>query len=94
MIPDIILDKIYNKYVSRSSTTSKMVNDGDSLYADSEWFKKNKWITIGNGMKLSIPYEYENLLTLLYGNYQDYMPIENRMTEFCNALLRIETLGK
>lgn len=94
MIPDVVLDKIYNKYVSRSSTSSKMVNDGDSLYADSEWFKKNKCIEIGNGMKLSVPYEYENLLKLLYGNYQDYMPIENRMTEFCNALLRIETLGK
>jgi len=94
MIPDCILDRIYNKNVSVSSKSTEMINDGDTLYVKSEWFMKNEWITIANGMSLSIPYKYEELLTLLYGDYKKYMPIEARINEFCNALSRIENLGK
>lgn len=94
LIPDSILDYIYNKYVSLPSNKSKMINDGDTLYVNSEWFRDSKQITTANGMYFYVPIEYKKILSLLYGNYMDYMPIENRMNEFLNSLNRIEKLGK
>lgn len=93
MIPDVLLDYVYDKYVSLPSKTANMINDGDTLYVNSDWFKESRSITFANGMIFSVPCEYEKILKHLYGNYNSYMPIENRMSEFCRALERIESLG-
>lgn len=93
MIPDALLDFTYDRYVSQPSKTAKMINDGDTLYVASDWFKESKTITFTNGMNFSIPCEYEKILKHLYGDYSSYMSIGNRVSEFCRALERIEELG-
>lgn len=94
IIPDSILDRVYYKYAGLSSRTSQMINDGDTLYTKSEYFRSSDRVTFKNGMVFSVPCESDKLLSLIYGDYKKYMPVENRMNEFCNALSRIETLGK
>lgn len=94
LIPGFILDKIYDRCTKRSSINSPMVYDGFGLYVKSEWLKTNQWITIENGMRLSIPKEYDKILTSMYGDYKKYLPVEDRMTEFITALSRIERVGK
>lgn len=93
MIPDTLLDYTYDKYASQPSKSSGMINDGDTLYVVSDWFKESKIVTFANGMNFSIPCEYEKILRHLYGDYRSYMPIGNRLSEFCKALDRIESLG-
>lgn len=94
MIPDFLLDSIYNKKVSIPSRSSVMLCDGDTLYVESSLFDEPELITLANGMQFHVPKKYDKLLTLLYGNYRCYLPIANRMKEFLNSLGRIETLGK
>lgn len=93
MIPDALLDYTYDKYVSQPSRLSRMINDGDTLYVVSDWFKDCKTMTVANGMNVLIPCEYEKILQHLYGDYRNYMPIWSRVSEFSKALDRIESLG-
>lgn len=93
MIPDALLDSMYDKRVSMSSRKSNMITDGDTLYAESKLFVESELITLANGMQFHIPKESKKLLTFLYGDYMNYLPIADRMEEFYRSLNRIETLG-
>ena len=94
LIPDVLLNSIYDNLASVSVTQSEMVHDSDSLYVESKWFAQSELITFANGMQFCVPKEYDKLLTSLYGDYKCYLPIANRMEEFLHSLNRIELLGK
>ena len=65
-------------------------NWGDNEYEvyPSEIFSSVSYINI-NGVNYPIPTGYDKYLTLLFGNYMNYLPIESRFSEFYNQLKQI-----
>lgn len=68
--------------------------DEYGLLLEKKFFDSIDLVTLQNGMLLSVPVGYDNLLKQMYGNYNEYLNICERMKEFESSLCRIRELGK
>lgn len=93
-IPNWYIDKLHKKAVSMIDKNSLFYSDEYGILFDKKYFEQVQITSLVNGMTLSVPSGYDGLLKQLYGNYSNYLSINERMEEFERSLCRIRELGK
>ncbi|WP_348768062.1 LicD family protein [uncultured Bacteroides sp.] len=93
-IPIWYVDGLQKKAVSLAEDDTPFYIDEYGLLLEKKCFDSIDLVTLQNGMSLSVPVGYDNLLKQMYGNYNEYLNICERMKEFESSLCRIRELGK
>ena len=93
-VPIWYVDGLQKKAVSLAENDTPFYIDEYGLLLEKKFFDSIDLVTLQNGMLLSVPVGYDNLLKQMYGNYNEYLNICERMKEFESSLCRIRELGK
>lgn len=95
IIPDKLYDDIFAKILCNRVSENLEVTDIACEYImKREWFSEIVVMQTVDGLEFCLPNGYKEILTSLYGNYLEYMPIEKRIEEFENSLERLKKYGK
>lgn len=73
-------EDLLNKYRFGTTEYCYIVGEPYRKIFKSSWFEKRVYVDTKLG-KLSVPNGYHHILTLIYGDYMKYYPIENRFDE-------------
>lgn len=94
LLPAAYVDSFYYKALNMAESDSNSFTDEYGVILKKEWFVQKHLLTFANGMQFYVPAGYLEILEELYGNWQSYLDISNRINEFQSSLQRIRAIGR
>lgn len=94
LLPSTCIDYFHYKALRKANPQSDYCCDEFGILMKKEWLAQKCLMTFSNGMHFYVPAGYKEMLNSLYGDWQSYLSISDRMSEFQTSLQRIRKLGK